>query len=63
MKQICKHCQNSCKKSPAPECDKFKSFNYEDAKKERNALLLTKDNPKRLAELTQRLSDINGGII
>ena len=29
-KAICKHCIHPCKKSPAPECDKFERENSKD---------------------------------
>ena len=39
-KAICKHCIHPCKKSPAPECDKFESFSIAKAIKERNVPVL-----------------------
>jgi len=70
MKVECKNCTHFknevCAKNSKNgyfNCGKFRAIPIAELIKERNALLLTKDNPRRLAELTQRLSDINGGII
>ena len=62
-KAICKHCIHPCKKSPAPECDKFESFSIVKAIKERKQLLASKDNPERLEYLTNKIMEVNGGIL
>lgn len=51
------------KKSPAPECDKFESFSIAKAIKERKQLLASKDNPERLEYLTNKIMEVNGGIL
>ena len=62
-KAICKHCIHPCKKSPAPECEKFESFSIAKAIKERKQLLASKDNPERLEYLTNKIMGVNGGIL
>ena len=60
---ICKHCIHPCKKTPAPECDKFESFSIAKAIKERNSLISSKEDPKRLEFLTNKIIEFNGGIL
>ena len=62
-KAICKHCIHPCKKSPATECDKFESFSIAKAIKERKQLLASKENPERLEYLTNKIMEVNGGIL
>lgn len=62
-KAICKHCIHPCKKSPAPECEKFESFSIAKAIKERKHLLESKEDPKRLEFLTNKIMEFNGGTI
>lgn len=61
-KAICKHCIHPCKKSPAPECEKFESFSMSKAIKEYKSLLVSGDNPERQQFLKEKLEGINGGI-
>ena len=62
-KAICKHCIHPCKKSPAPECNKFESFSIAKAIKERNYLISSKEDPERLEFLTNKIIEFNGGIL
>lgn len=70
MKKFCTDCTHFknqiCTKNSKNgynNCKKFKAVTPEDLKKERNALLLSKDNPERLKFLTEKLTNLNGGTL
>ena len=44
-------------------CKKFKAIPIPELIKERNRLLLSKDNQERLNYLTEKLTEFNGGIV
>lgn len=54
MKVICKHCQNSCKKIGAVECDKY---NAKSNNPEQLRLQINEAYKKGDAETANRLSD------
>ena len=62
-KAICKHCIHPCKKSPAPECDKFESFSIAKAIKERKQLTASKDKPKTIEYSTNKIIEVNACIL
>jgi len=72
MKKECKNCaefatfNKFCKKglqNPVQKCHKYKTVPVEDLKKERNKLLISKDNPERLKELEERIMYFQNGVI
>lgn len=44
-------------------CKKYKAIPMEELIKERNSLLGSKDNPKRLEFLTNKIIEFNGGVL
>lgn len=70
MKPECKSCvhfkQNVCvkeQKNSYNQCKKFKAIPMSEIIKERNSLLISKDNPERLDYLTEKLKHFNGGTV
>lgn len=70
MKANCIDCQffknEKCEKNLKNgynNCKKFKAINIEDMKKERQKLLISKENPERLEFLTEKIKYFNGGTI
>lgn len=70
MKKHCIDCihntQNGCaknKKNGYNNCVTFRTIPIDTLIKERNKLLLSGDDPGRLAYLTEKLTTLNGGII
>jgi len=67
MKKECKNCavfkNGKCEKKLQNfgKCHKYKTVPVEDLKKERNKLLISKDNPERLKELEERIMYFNNG--
>lgn len=45
------------------KCNKYKMIPVEELKKERNKLLISKDNPERLKELEERIKYFNAGVL
>jgi len=51
------------KKNGYLNCVTFRAIPIDTLIKERNKLLLSGDNPERLAYLTEKLTTLNGGIV
>jgi len=58
-------CTNTHKeaKNGYNNCKKFKQIPVKDLIKERNKLLISKENPERLEHLTEKIKHFNGGTI
>lgn len=70
MLKECKNCDEFngkyCNKgyfNPVGKCHKYKTIPVETLKKERNKLLISKENPERLKELEERIKYFNAGVL
>ena len=70
IKKTCTNCkfhsQNGCTKNSKNgyfNCTKYRAIPIDDLIKERNKLLISKDNPERLEFLTNKITEFNGGIL
>lgn len=70
MIKECKNCAEfngrGCSKwlvNPVGKCHKYKTIPVETLKKERNKLLISKEDPERLKELEERIKYFNAGVL